>query len=236
MARTLLQIRTKVRQNLDEAAPGFWTEANVTDAINAAKDRVWAEVRKAGLDYFVVTRSSTDGALTILGESYAAGSFAIAASTRDYLLPPDFAEMRAIECISSGHEHVRFTARPLSDPQFRGALALTQAMAPAGFLYTIVADRTLRVAPLCDQVLDLRLSYVALLPDLAANTDTTGLPYATDRAVEEYATADCLMADRAPEAAAWEARGNATVARFLGSTQRMTTEPEFAVGYLEDEG
>lgn len=235
LRRSLALLRGKVRQNLDEASPGFWTEANIVDAINAAKDRVWQEVRKASQSYFVTVRSSTDGALTILGEAYAASSFAIAASTRDYTLPPDFAEMQAIECITAGQEHVRFQYRPLTDPQFRSLLAQTTAQQPSGFLYTIFGERTLRLAPLSDTALELRLTYVAIVPDLAVDADTLELPYPLARAVEEYATADCLMEDRAPEAAAWEARGNSTIARFLGSNDRATSEPQFATGYLEGE-
>jgi hypothetical protein len=183
----------------------------------------------------VLSRASTDGSLTILGEVYPAANFALAASTRDYTLPPDFVEMQAIEVITAGQEHVRFQYRPLTDPQFRASLAQTTAQAPAGFLYSLLGERTLRVTPLSDTALDLRITYVAIVADLVDGTDVLGLPYPMYRAVEEYATADCLMQDRAPEGAAWEARGNSTIARFLGSNDRGTTEPQFATGYLEGE-
>jgi hypothetical protein len=235
LRRTLAQLTTRVRQHLDEvAAGGFWSAEHVTAAINAAKDRVYLEVRKASQDYFVVTRASTDGSLTILGETYAASSFAIAPGTRDYTLPPDLVELRAIECITADHEQTRWSWRDASDPQFRSALGNVTPTLPSGFLYTLIGERTLRIAPLSDTALDLRLTYVAVLPDLEATSDTLEMPYPLHRAVEEYAAADCLMADRAPESAAFEARGNATVARFLGAHQRQSTDPQFVTGYLED--
>lgn len=234
LRRSLTQLVEKIRQNVDESASGgFWSAANVTNALNAAKDRVAEEVRKASQDYFVVTRSSTDGTLTILGEAYPASSFAIAANTRDYTLPPDFAEMREIEVITDGQEWVRFSWRDASDPQFRAALGIVPSQMPGGFLYTILGERTLRLAPLSNTALDLRLTYVAIVPDLVAGTDTLEMPYPLHRAVEEYATADLLMMDRAEESAAWEARGNSTVARFLGANARQSTDPQYVQGYLE---
>ena len=232
--KTLTQLRAALRVNLDEPTSGFWTDANLNLLINRAKDRCYSEVRKAAQEYFIVTRSSTDGALTILGESYTASSFAIVASTRDYTLPPDFAEMVTIECITSGQEHQRFAFRPATDPQFRGVLAQTTAVTPAGFLYTILGERTLRIAPMSDTALDLRLTYIFVVADLSADADTLEMPYPLYMAVEEYAAGQALMMDRAPEAAAWEARGNSTVARFLGSNVRQSTEPEYVVGFLED--
>lgn len=235
LRRTLSQFIGKVRQNVDETGGGgFWTDANITAALNRAKDRCWTEVRKAAQDFFAITRSSTDGALTILGESYPASSFAIAPGVRDYVLPPDCAEIRAIECITSGQEHVRFRRQTLSDTRFRTALVDQTPQSPGGFLYAILGERTMRIAPLSDTALDVRLTYIAILPDLVAPSDPLEMPYALHGAVEEYATADCLMMDRAPESAAWEARGNSSIARFLGANERATTDPEYVSGYLED--
>jgi hypothetical protein len=234
LRKTLSALRTAVRDNLDEASPGFYTNAALNSWINRAKDRCFSEVRKAAQDFFVTTRSSTDGSLTILGESYSASSFAIAASTRDYTLPPDFIEMVAIEVITTGQEHLRFTFRPTTDPQFRALLAQTTAEQPNGFLYTIFGERTMRIAPMTDTALDLRLSYVYVVPDLSSDSDTLDMPYPLYQAVEEYATAYALMSDRAPEAAAHEARGNSTVARFLATATRQSTEPVYVQGYLED--
>lgn len=233
--RTLLQMRTKVRQNLDEIAPGFWTNANLNESINSGKDRCWSEIRKLEEDYFDVTRSSSDGSQTILGETYDCASFAIASGVRDYTLPPDYAEMKTIECITVGQEHLRFTYRLSTDPQFRAALARTTPEDPNGFLYTIIGDATWRIAPPSNTALAIRLTYVAIVADLEADSDTLALPWPMHRAVEEYATADALMGDRAPESAAFEARGNSSVARFLGSNKRASTDPQFAVGYMEGE-
>ena len=234
LRKTWTEMLTSIRANLDEASPGFWTDAGLLRMANRQKDRVWSEVRRAQQDYFTVTRTSLDGALTTLGTSYAATGFQIVASTRDYTLPPDLAQLVTIEVITSGFEHLRFSFRPATDPQFRQALTLTDAMEPEGFLYTLLGERTMRITPPSNRTLDLRLTYVAIVPDLTVGADTLEMPHPLYRAVEEYTCAQALMADRAPEAAAWEARGNATVASFLGSNDRQSTDPEFVAGYLEN--
>jgi hypothetical protein len=129
---------------------------------------------------------------------------------------------------------VRFRQRTLSQPDFRDALAQVTPQQPGAFLYAPFGERSIRIAPLSDTVLDLRLTYIAIVPDLAAAGDLLEMPYALHGAVEEYATADCLMMDRDPLAASWEARGNSSIARFLGANERATTDPEFVAGYLDD--
>src|SRR5881409_1068320 len=96
--RTLLDLRTAVRDNLDEASASFWSNAQLNRFINRAKDRVWTEVRKLKEDYFLVTRTSTDGNIVIFGNLYDTASFQISnAGTLSYMLPPDHAEMKLIE-------------------------------------------------------------------------------------------------------------------------------------------
>src|SRR5690349_15986438 len=102
--KALSDLRTAVRDRLDESSASFWTDAQLTRYLNRAKDRVWSRIRALEEDYFDISRTSLDGTLTINGESYAASSFAIAVGTSDYNLPPDFVEMRSVECITSGYE------------------------------------------------------------------------------------------------------------------------------------
>jgi hypothetical protein len=232
LRRTLLEMVTAIRTNLDEVSPSFWAAADIPQFVNRAKDRVWMEVRKAQQDYFVVTRSSLDGVTSVLGESYDAAAFRLVPGTRDYLLPPDFALLLSNRVITSGYEWLRLSNRRHTDPDFRRALEETAAQTPR--YYTLLGERTARVAPLPDVTLEWALTYVALVPDLTSNPSTLEMPHPLYMAVEQYATAEALMKDHSPDAAAWEAKGNATIALFLGATARQDTDTPVVHGYLEE--
>src|SRR5436189_6434837 len=108
--KALSDMRTAIRDNLDEATASFWSNAQLLRMINRAKDYVWLEAKKLkGQDYFQISRTSLDGTVTILGESYACTDFEIVAGTRTYTLPPDFTgDLHLIECITSGQEFLKF--------------------------------------------------------------------------------------------------------------------------------
>jgi hypothetical protein len=233
--KALSDLRTSVRDNLDEVTPSFWSNDRLNRAINRAKDRVWTEVRKLKEDYFMITRSSTNGIATIFGDTYDTSLFRISnAGTLTYQLPPDFAEMKLIECITSGYEYVRFEYRDMAHSDFRSARAMTSQFTAEIFLFDIVGERTLTLAQRSDQTLDLRLNYIPIVPDLSADADLLEMPHALYTAVEEFATATALKQDRDPNSAAWEQTGNASIARALGAAARQNQDPEFVAGYLSD--
>lgn len=234
--RTRTQLETQVRLNLDEVIASFWTAADLQSRIDRAMHRVWTEVRKLKDDYFDIQRLSTDGSLTILGETYAASSFAIAAGTRNYTLPPDLFEMRLIEVITSGYETVRFIYKKLNHPEHRALREITTNITPSMFVFDILtanANPTMVIAPLSDTALDLRLTYTRVLPNLAADGTAMEMPHALYMAVEAYATASALLKDRAAEAAVWEATGNTLIASMFGAHARQTQDPVFVESFME---
>lgn len=233
MARTLAQMRTAVRTNLDESSPSFWSNVQLNGFINQGKDRVWTEVRKLKEDYFLVQRTSLDGSVTILGASYDTSNFRISnAGTLTYSLPPDHAEMKLIECITSGYEYVRFDHCDMANSAFRSARANPVQYTPEAFLFDIVGERTLILAQRSDTTLDLRLSYIRILPDLSADADELEMPHALYMAVEEFATATALKMDRDQNSASWEQTGNSSIARALGASARQIQDPEFVQDFL----
>lgn len=222
--KALSTLRTVVRYHVDEATASFWSNARVNAAINHAKDRVWAMARSVKDDYFTVIRTSGDGSLTILGDSYAASNMAFAASTRTYTLPPDFSELRLVEVTTSGYETVRVLLTDMTNPRMRAAMEIVEAQEPSVIYADILGERTLRMAPLINRALDTRVTYVRLLADLSADADTLEMPDALYLAVEYYATAELLMQDRDPNAAAWEARARSVVSEFLGAQARQSQD------------
>ena len=232
--KTLEQLRTSVRDRLDESTASFWTNAQLDRYINRAKDRVWNRVKALKEDYFSISRSSTDGSLTILGETYAASSFALVAGTRSYTLPPDFSEMKLIEVITSNYEDTRFIYRDLAHPDMRAMLEVTDNQTPTQFLFDIIAERTMIIAPKSDTALDLRITYVQVFPDMTTSSDELTMPHPLYLSVEEYATMFALRQDRSPDAAMYESSGDKIIAEMFGAHARQTQDTESAVGYLSD--
>ena len=232
LRKTLLELRTACRNRLDEVSPSFWSNADLNDFLNGAKDRCVQEVRKLRQDYFVVTRTSLDGPVAVLSETYDCAGFRVVPGTRDYTLPPDFQELVSNRCVTSGFEWLRLSYRQHTDPDFRRALEETAPQTPQ--YYTLLGERTWRIAPLSDATLDVALTYVLVVPDLTSDTSTLEMPHPLYLAVREYAVAEALMKDHSPDAAAWEAKGNATIALFLGANTRQDTDTPVVHGYLEE--
>jgi hypothetical protein len=229
--RTLLQMRTQVRYNVDEATESFFDDDALNAYLNRAKDRVATEVRKLKDDFFMVSRLSTDGSLTILSESYSASSFAIVAGTSTYTLPPDLLEIKLIEVVTSGYEYVQFVHRDLAHPDMRAAMSITDNVAPSVIYWDIYGERTLRIAPKSDTALDLRLTYVQQFADLSADGDELTMPYPLYMAVEEYATASAMAQDRNPDAAVHESRAKQIISDFFGAHARQTQDIETSISF-----
>jgi len=232
LRKTRLELQSAIRTNWDEISPSFWPPGDPVQYINRAKDRCWLEVRKARQDYFELTRDSLDGIVSILDETYDCASFRLVEGVRDYTLPPDFADLISNRCVTTGFEWLRLAARRHTDYDFRRALEETSNQTPR--YYALLGERTWRVAPLPDTTYDFGLTYVYVVPDLTTNTSTLDMPHPLYMAVEQYATAEGLMKDHSPDAAAWEAKGNATIALFLGSNERQETDTPVVTSYLED--
>ena len=233
--KTLAQMRTLVRDQLDEASASFWTAQQIDNYINRGKDRVWNRLKAANEYYCTVTRTSNDGALTIQGESYTASSFRIVAGTSDYTLPPDFDQMSSIEVITSGQEDVTFTRMNINDPEFRAMRTLTDDQTSLDeIFYDIIGEPAqMRIAPRSATTLDLRITYVQTLADLSGASDPLLLPNPLYQAVVDYACSFALRQDRSPDAGTYEASGDKLIAEKFGSDLRQTQDVQTARGYME---
>ena len=230
LRKTLAEMRTKVRTNLDEATASFWSATQIDAFINRAMQRVWMEGRKLKDDFFVTSRTSLDGTVTILGESYDTASFQIVAGTREYTLPHDLVEMRAIEVITASYEHVQFFHQDLAEPSFRVLRTIADNAQPFVFFWDVTGERQLVLSHKSDSTLDLRIWYVQLIADLVNATDQCLLPNPLYKAAEEYATAEAMQMDRDANAASWEAKGNQTVLTYMAGAARQSADAEVVRG------
>lgn len=234
--KTLGAMRLLVRDQLDEVSPAFWTENQITRYINRAKDRVWNRLKAAVEGYHATTRDSDDTSGPILGETYDPADLQIVAGQTDYPLPPDFDTLLTIECITSGFEDLDFTRLSISDPEFRAARALRDNQEPSGEVYydIIGEPAVLRIAPKLSRTLDVRVTYVAALADLADDdADRLILPNPLYLAVADYAVMFALRQDRSPDAGTYEASGDKIIAEKFGADHRQTQDVNVARAYLE---
>lgn len=227
--KTVTSILAAVRDNIDEATAVFWSDAKLIRNIDRAKDYVWAEVRKLKRGYFEVTRTSADGSVTILGDSYATSNLAIAAGTGTYTLPPDFTEMVEFRATTAGYEHIPFIYKAPTDPLWQAMKrhdGTGTTSSPSGFFYTIRGERTMVITPLSDTALATSITYVRILPELTTGSDTLEAPHPLHICVEEVATWRAQLQDRDPSAGAWSQVAQASVQRFFGSHARQSTDYE----------
>lgn len=187
---------------------------------------MWAEVRKERKDYFLSTRKSTDGSVTILGETYTTSSLALTASTvLDLTLPPDFTELRTFSVITTSYEWVTIKMRTVTDANYRAARQYPDASSPSILYGAITNERTLSLGPKTDTALDTQLVYVFQPQDLDAVTNTTlQMPYPLYKAVEAYAASYAFEADDDPRAAVRLNIARDVIAGVVGGDERQTED------------
>lgn len=234
--KTLSDLRTSVRFNVDETTAAFWSNARLNDCIVHAVDQVRLEALKHDPELFSTTLASTVTTTTILSETYdpSASMRIVAGTTTQITLPPDFLSMQLVETITTGYEDIAWIYRPFNHPDVRAMRALTDQVSPAYFVYSLINERTMAYAPRTNTTLDIQITYTQQLSALATDADTLSMPYPLYVAVEQFATAHALAQDRNPDSAAWEAWGRTSIARVIGSRRKQNQDPEFVQGYLGD--
>lgn len=231
--KSLSYLLTGVRDQLDEASPSFWTDAQLTRYINRALSRARNRLKEVNENYLLISRTSLDGVLTIQGESYDTSNFRIVSGTSDYYLPPDFDQLAIIECIQGGYENVLFTRKNINDPEFRSLRTLTSNQEPGDEIYfDIIGEPAfLRIAPKTNVTLNMSLSYIPTLTELASDTDRIFLPDPMWQSVADYACYYALRQDRSPDATAFEASGDKLIAEKFGAEMRQTQDVQTARSY-----
>lgn len=224
LRKTRAELLTAVRSNLDEATASFWSDTELYNFINRAKDKVWIEVRKLKADFFVKNLDTDDGSVTLHGESFDTSTLAISVGGTEITLPHDFHEMKYIEVTTSGYEDVRFYHRDITHPDFRAKRALTDNQTPTHFYFDVYGERTLIYTPKSSVALNLRIFYVFKPADVDGST-SLDMPDPLYLAVEEYATTRAQLKDRDETAAVWQQMGNKTVLDCLGAMTRQIQDP-----------
>lgn len=232
--KTLSDLRTAVRDALDEPTPARWANAQLDRYLNQAMFRVWNEVRRLRKDYFVRALASTDETVQVLCENYDTANLAVTVNGTTMELPADFAELVLFEVTTSGREQLRFVWRAMTDPLFRAAREQTTAQDPDIFYFDIYDSRTLIYAPLSSVALDTRLFYVFRPAELSGDDTEMEMPAPLDLAVVWYAVASAMAQDLAPEAALYEQRAKSVIAEMVATDSRVNQDPQTAISAYAD--
>lgn len=178
-------IRT-IRYNLDEnlsdqdiLSPDLgnkWTNTELLNRVNRAKDRAWQIIRGVREDYFI-----TLGA-----------TLSLVAGTKSYNLATGFRQLVAIKCTSSGYETLAFRAVGMDQQEWKERDRIPSGNSPGmELIYCIVSAEPSKflTADFPPTSLTAEYSYIGTATDYALNGSTSSeLPDEVREYMEAYAT------------------------------------------------
>lgn len=175
MADSISDMTTLVRDNLDEAAAGYWSDAEIQRKIVRRYRELWSRIISIRDDWF---KSSAPATVTLV------------AGTLKYALAADFFRVATMRTTTSGKEFVQWVWMSCKDPRFvEGQRADVNYADPGVIYYDIEGVTNIVVSPTPRAALVASMEYYTLPTTPAA---TFGLPDPILRYVEAGATADCL--------------------------------------------
>lgn len=204
-------------------------------AIKEAASKVWSLIKGLKENYFVGYSQS----VTTTADDY----FPVLSTTvREYNLPPDFAEMRYIEVLTSGYEYVRFVYRPMHHVDFqdarRGATQQSSFYSADTYWYDIVGKRTMVLAQYPEANMTLRIWYVKELAPILTNGDLSDVFYPFALKMASYAARWILLTlQDIPMSEAWYKQWTNDVQEIAAeASARQSADAEFVQDFPDAAG
>lgn len=200
--------------------------------LNAGQRAFWRVLtsRKQFNNWFVVFSQST----TPAGTDYFAP---LANGTREYNLPPNFHHLRAIECLTSGYEYLRFTRGNLETHDFREGRALGSGSPFGGeALYDIIGVNPGRfvLAQHPPVALDARLMYCRVATAFTALGDAlTDFPGEAPELIAQWCATKFLLGADFSKWQGFERQWQNDIDQFVFAESRDDTGPSLVEGFLE---
>lgn len=135
----------------------FWSDSEINLALNRAQDEIYKIIKNSKSDYFTRILRTTDGILTLLGQTFDTSSLRWVAGQGNYQMPIDFVRMKLITDLSS--DRVRLSASDLAKSEFRILMNENASGTSREYLYDILSMRTLVVRPIPDMERDFEFIY-----------------------------------------------------------------------------
>ena len=149
--------------NADSTTDPLFTQPEL---LTWATDATWkaeAELRRAKEDFGLLVLQSNDAAYRWAGTTYSPASLQLTTSTVRAALPPDLLTLKAIRCITSGYETMKFREVDMSSAEFKygQAFAVGGGTRDDEILYDVVGDNTLALAWPTASTVDIEISYIS---------------------------------------------------------------------------
>ena len=175
MAETLTTMTTLIRDNLDEAASGYWTDLEIQRKLIRRYRELWSRIISIRDDWF---------------KSVVPATITLTPGVLKYALPADFFRASTIRTTTSGKQAVTWNWMSAKDPRFiEGQRADVVYSDPGIINYDIEGVDNIVVSPPPQATLVGSMEYYTLPVDPVT---TFGLPDAILRYIEAGATCDCL--------------------------------------------
>lgn len=166
----VLQIMKQARYEIDALRTGgavsqMWQDEEVLKACNVAMDRSARLLRLSHSNLLTRSMTSLDGTDIQIHEDYVTSDLRIRSGVTDYNLPSDFIRVESIRPITTGFEGTKFHPTDLNNKMYLSQRGINVEELPSAnnsdqeFWYTIIGDRTIRIAPTPKDTIDIELVY-----------------------------------------------------------------------------
>lgn len=196
--------------------------------LNDGVAEVWSVVRSLDLDYFAAFSQPTTSA----DDNYFVD---LTSTVREYDLPKNCRELRAIECLTVGFEDKRFEFRRFDDPEFQSVRRVSTAGGSgtaATYVYTVFGNQFM-LAQFPEATLRLKLWYIKSIDEIDINTIPDILFPFNKKIVDYAAERATLSSQNESMSQAWMIEWKDDVKTLAMSTgSRSSTNATFVSDYL----
>ena len=212
---------------------------DITSFMSDGLGEVWAVLRSLENDYFM---EDTQTATSTADDYFAA----LTTSTREYDLPTNCREIRAMEVTTTGYETTVFEYRPFSDEEFQQERRQATADGAGSgtrigkYLFTVVGMKKLILAQFLEAAMTVKVWYVKSLDELTTDTVLTEVVHPFWRKIVDYAVERATLSVREETLSdRWLTRWREDVKTLaLSAGPRVTTGPlfiqEYEAGYSRE--
>lgn len=200
--------------------------------LNMGKDQAWSFMTGSNVqeDWFTVVSQFSTPANPDYFAPFAAG-------TREYALPPNFHTLRSIEVSTSGYQHLSFVPRDNDDREFEWRRNQTDVQFDSEVLYDIVGTNpgTMVLASAPPATINVVLRYVRTPTEWTALADTgpDEFPNSALNMIAEWAVQRASLGTKDGRWGQFVSEWSNQFERWLRTHRRESTEPDYALGFLE---
>lgn len=220
--KTLSQLIGIIRGYIGETTEGYWSNSEIINNINRAKDDLWEAIETVNKQFFLKS-------YLIQGDG-----------NNNYMLPDDFS---SLESIRSVNNDISFLPTDMGYQKFQDVFDLTIGNSYFMTLYYDIVSRITNdgkskwfivFSPKLPIGKSVIIDYVSRPPDLVNANDNLGILDKYYGYILDKATYYTLLKGPSGEYDKWLQNSEIKLNRILSSIRLNNYKTEFVEGYLED--